>query len=73
MKQGWTKLTHRKNLKSCSENAYAGYNATEAVNGYYTKIKDVDFSSPIYNGKKDITLTWWTKTTQSADQDPRGR
>ena len=62
MKQGWTKLTHRKNLKSCSENAYAGYNATEAVNGYYTKIKDVDFSSPVYNGKNGPYLNMMDKT-----------
>ena len=47
MKQGFTQLTHRKNLKSCSESGFVGYNATGAVDAFYSEIKNVDFNNPI--------------------------
>ena len=47
MKQGWKQLTHRKNLKSCSENGAGGDNSTEAVNAFYKEIKNVDFNNPV--------------------------
>ena len=47
MKQGFQQLTHRKNLKSCTESGATGYNVTEAVNGFYSEIKYVDWNNPI--------------------------
>ena len=48
MKQGFKKLTHRKDVKSCTESGFIGYNATSAVNAFYAEIKNVDFNNLVW-------------------------
>ena len=51
IRQGWT-LKHRANLKSCTENAAAHFNATGAVQAFYDEKKNVDFDNPEWGKKK---------------------